>query len=85
MAARMTITEGEIMEALTAALQHPEPEDDGAVTVKEMAKATGLSIATVRRAVDRLIEQGSAECYFVRRVAMDKRLQRVPGYRIRAA
>jgi DNA-binding Lrp family transcriptional regulator len=82
---RMTITEGEILEALQSALQHPAHEDDGAVTVLEIAEKEGMSIATVRRGMKRLIGQGKATCVHVRRVAMDGRLQRVPGYRIRAA
>ena len=81
----MSITETEIYEELRAALAHPEQDSEGAYTVAELADMRQMSIATVRRGMKRLIASGKATCVHVRRVGMDGRLARVPGYRIRAA
>lgn len=82
MASRVEITQGDILEALSAAIGSAPSE---ARTREELAKASGLSTEKVRRALGLLAAQGRLSVFKVFRPGIDGRNIYRPGYAIRPA
>ncbi len=77
----MKVTQGDLLEALQQAMTRPMGE---APTVGELARGTGQSEHTVRRALKEMQDAGRLEVVRVRRLALDGVERQVPGYRIKA-
>lgn len=75
------MTESEIVAALRAAFDAPD-EDDSALTVRELAAATGWGAAKAREHLRRLIVDGAAEPVRVRRPNLAGGTQPVIAYRL---
>lgn len=75
------ITEGELVEALLAALGEFEDSMDG-VTVADLVRVTGKSADIVRCGLRELKASGRLESVKVRREDLAGRVLRVPGYRL---
>jgi len=81
----VNITEQDVLAALQGAFDRTAPgAGERAVTVEELAAATGHSAPRVRADVRRLLESGQAECVPVYRPYIDGRRGRKPGYRLKA-
>lgn len=80
------ITENELVDALLAAIRPEDTSDErGAMTVKELADATGRADLFVRRNIKALLGAGKMEVVKVRRPAIDGSLRVLPAYRLKAA
>jgi DNA-binding MarR family transcriptional regulator len=78
---RVTVTQGELIAALQAAMEQDEAEGD-AVTVSELREALGWSKERLRRELGRLKEAGQIKTVKVMRRDLSDRLNRHPGYRL---
>lgn len=83
MSDRLTITEGDILEALREALEQGTDAPDDAYTANELAEATGVHIRKTRAILTEILKRGEAEVVKVRRTGMDGRNSLVPAYRMR--
>jgi Mn-dependent DtxR family transcriptional regulator len=83
--APVTITERELVEAVQAALASVpvEEETTDGFTVLELSAAMKVGQHPARAMVRRLAQIGMIEIVDVRRRALDGRLMRVKGYRIK--
>lgn len=77
---RIAITEGELLDALTTATRGAAPDD--ALTVREMAEATGASTKRVQQTLQRLQREGRLTIHHVERIRIDGLRTLVPAYTI---
>lgn len=75
-----SITEGELLEALTAAVRGAAPKD--AKTVQEIADSSGVGYKRARRALALLKQQGRLVVHWIHRESLDGRQILVAGYTI---
>lgn len=78
---RIEVTESELIAALRAAFDAPG-EDDGSLTIRELAAATGWGAAKAREHLRRLIQDGAAEPVRSPRTNLAGQRQPVVAYRL---
>lgn len=81
MNANISISENELLDALREATES-EQGDDGALTLREIMAATGMSERRAKEHMSRLKAAGRIEPVKVRREALDGRNALVPAYRV---
>jgi response regulator of citrate/malate metabolism len=78
----MNISETELLDAIREATTQASARPDGALTITEMADATGLCRDTIRKRIRPVVISGRMECIPITTPDMTGRPQRVPGYRL---
>jgi prolyl-tRNA editing enzyme YbaK/EbsC (Cys-tRNA(Pro) deacylase) len=78
--ARVTVTESELIDALSAAINSQAPED--ARTVHQLARASGVPESRVVKTLRALHEEGRVIAHRVPYTALDGRKTTVPAYTI---
>ena len=76
------VTQASLLEALRKALE-AAPDDSGAMTTEELARAMGCSIETMRKRLKGFLRSGAAECVKVQRECIDGRTQKTAAYRLK--
>jgi DNA-binding PadR family transcriptional regulator len=70
-----------LLEALKNALR-AEEEDSGALTTKEIKRATGMSISRIRGALKKMKDEGGIEVVWKKQENLSGNNSSVPAYRL---
>lgn len=79
---RVTITQGELIAALQAAMEQPDDDPEGAVTAAELAEQLDWHVVKVRDELGKLDRAGRLECVKVIRRDITGRVGNRPAYRL---
>lgn len=78
----VSVTEGDLLVALAAALPKNATAPENARTIREMAQVTGQSRDVIETIIGRLAMQGRIAVHYVTRPDLTGRMQRRPAYTI---
>ncbi len=75
-----SITEQQILDAINAARKHDDSNPHGALTCKEISKATGMGKGWVTKMLGDLAETGTIKVTRIHKTRLDGMQQWVPAY-----